>query len=239
MHYLILSVLFLLLVYVAFRTFLNANPKTLAKNIRAIGGVALLLLALFFAVTGRFAVAAPIGIFALTLLGRNLAAMGGFNPFPGNANKSGGQRSRVRTAMVEMELDHDTGEMDGTVLEGAFASRSLSSLSEQELMSLLSECRASDGQAAQLIEAYLDRRFAGWRDDAGEGAHDSASETGASGGGPMNVDEAWEVLGLNPGASRADIKRAHRKLMKKLHPDQGGSTYLAAKINQAKDLLLG
>ena len=97
----------------------------------------------------------------------------------------------------------------------------------------------SESKSIVRLGVVTGRRFPGWRDDAGEGAHDSASETRASGGGPMSVDEAWEVLGLNPGASRADIKRAHRKLMKKLHPDQGGSTYLAAKINQAKDLLLG
>jgi DnaJ-domain-containing protein 1 len=84
----------------------------------------------------------------------------------------------------------------------------------------------------------MDRRFAGWRDDA-TGASAGAGGPAGHSDGPMSRDEAYEVLGLRPGASGADIRRAHRTLMKKLHPDQGGSTYLAAKINQAKDLLLG
>lgn len=237
MHYFILAVLVLLLVYAGLRAFLNANPKTLAQNLRKIGGVAMLVLALFFAATGRFVMAVPLGIFAITLLGRSLAGSpGGFNPFPGNASKSTGQRSRVRTRTVEMELDHDTGEMEGRVTAGRFTSRFLSSMDIGELMALWTECRSLDPQAAQLLEAYMDRRFAGWRDDA------TGASTGGPAGhsdGPMSRDEAYEVLGLQPGASKADIRRAHRTLMKKLHPDQGGSTYLAAKINQAKDLLLG
>jgi len=235
MHYLILSVLFLLLLYAALQAFLKASPKNLARGVRKAGGVALLALAAFFAITGRLPIAAPLFFFALPLLGRGF---GGFNPFGGNANKTAGQKSRVRTETVEMELDHDTGGMDGTVLKGAFAKTRLSAMKEEELIALLNECSESDPQAAQLLEAYLDRNHPEWRgEETSSGSKDSGRK--AAGGGKMTVEEALEILGLEPDATRNDIRRAHRTLMKKLHPDHGGSTYLAAKINQAKDLLLG
>lgn len=237
MHYVILTILALFLAYAALRAFLNANPKTLASTLRKIGGVGLLLLAVFFAATGRFAAAVPLAIFAFTLLGRGLVP-GGFNPFPGNAQKSSDQKSRVRTGMVEMELDHDSGDMDGSVISGRFAGSRLSSLSEAELVQLLKECTRTDEQAAQLVEAYMDRRFPDWREGAGEGQR-SGNRKRATSAAKMTVDEALEILGLGPDATKADIRKAHRTLMKKLHPDQGGSTYLAAKINEAKDLLLG
>ncbi len=237
MQYFLLGILILFLVIMGLRAFLNANPKDLARTVRKLAGVVVLLLAGFFALTGRFLFAVPLGILGMSLLGRSFPGAGGFNPFPGGANKSAGQQSRVRTQNVEMELDHDSGNMEGTVLQGRFASRPLSSLDEPELLIVLGECRTSDPQAAQLLEAYLDRRFPDWHVRAGQ-----SRDSGQAGGqtdGPMSVEEAYEILGLEPGASKADIRSAHRSLMKKMHPDHGGSTYFAAKINQAKDLLLG
>lgn len=233
MHYLILGLLLLLLFYAGLKSFLNANSKNLAGTMQNIGGGALLVMALFFGATGRFAAAVPLGLFALTLLGRNI---GGFNPFRGAGTKSTGQKSQVRTDTVEMELDHDTGAMEGVVLSGKFADRSLSSLSELELLELLQHCRTTDVQAAQLVEAYLDRMHADWRGDSKDETRSGSTKGSAEG--PMSREDAFDILGLKPDASMADIRRAHRNLMKKLHPDQGGSTYLAARVNQAKDLLL-
>lgn len=136
-----------------------------------------------------------------------------------------------------MELDHDTGSMDGRCLKGKFAGRTLSSLSEEELIQLLEELRATDEQGALLLEAYFDRRSQDWRDRKSEGRAREEPRPGT--GGRMSAKEAYAVLGLGAGASEEEIRAAHRKLMMKLHPDQGGSTYLAARINEAKEVLLG
>ena len=154
---------------------------------------------------------------------------------------SPGQKSEIETRFLRMSLDHDTGAMDGTVIEGVFEGRELDDLNMVEQLSLLAMCRSGDEQSARLLEAYLDRvHGASWRaQDAGaERARDGASFGGGAAPGAMDRDEAYKVLGLRTGASEEDIKGAHRKLMTKIHPDHGGSTYLAAKINQAKDVLL-
>ncbi|QQP92355.1 DnaJ domain-containing protein [Skermanella sp. TT6] len=139
-----------------------------------------------------------------------------------------------------MRLDHDSGRMGGEVLRGRFQGRMLDDLGLEELLDLLRECRDADSQSAAILEAYLDRtREEDWRAGApGAGEHGGGSAGSRGTGGAMTREEAYEVLGLQPGASEGEIKDAHRRLMLKMHPDQGGSTYLAAKINQAKDLLL-
>ena len=101
---------------------------------------------------------------------------------------------------------------------------------------LWQDCRFADPQSAQILEAYLDRAHPSWREDLARAGRRAA---GAAAGGSMTREQALEVLGLQPGASEDDIRRAHRELMMKMHPDRGGSTYLAAKINEAKDVLLG
>jgi DnaJ domain len=100
---------------------------------------------------------------------------------------------------------------------------------------LWQDCRFADPQSAQILEAYLDRAHPSWRDDLGR----ADGEHGSAAGGGMTREQALEVLGLEAGASEDDIRRAHRELMMKMHPDRGGSTYIAAKINEAKDVLLG
>jgi DnaJ-domain-containing protein 1 len=140
-----------------------------------------------------------------------------------------------------MELDHDSGHMEGKALSGRFAGRLLSTLSDTEAMELLDELHQSGAPEAAVMEAYLDWRLPGWRDqdqDSTKRANGGRARARARGT-RMSTEEAYAVLGIGPGASDDDIRQAHRRLMMKMHPDQGGSTYLAARINEAKEVLLG
>ena len=141
-----------------------------------------------------------------------------------------GRTSEVETAFLRMQLDHDSGEMDGTVLQGRYAGCALRDLGLADLLALLDECRA-DRQSMAVLAAYLDRIHAGWRERR-------SSPPGASSDG-MSEEEARAVLGVAPDATREEIIEAHRRLIQRLHPDRGGSDYLAAQLNTAKDLLLG
>jgi DnaJ-domain-containing protein 1 len=123
----------------------------------------------------------------------------------------------------------------GTVLQGKFEGRNLEELSFDDLVDLLHECRVNDPQSATVLETYLDRVHGGeWRGAGGNAEGGRAS----AGNSAMSRDEAYELLGLQPGASDAEIRDAHRKLLMANHPDKGGSTYIAAQINQARDVLL-
>jgi DnaJ-domain-containing protein 1 len=124
--------------------------------------------------------------------------------------------------------------MTGTVLQGAFAGVRLEELGRADLIALLRECRAGDEEGARLVEAYLDRAHPDWRDDLGPGSERWAAPSGPD----VSVDEAYAILGLEPGADAAAIREAHHRLMKQVHPDHGGSDYLAGKINRARDVLL-
>lgn len=152
-----------------------------------------------------------------------------------NHTGKSGNRSKVSTALLEMTLDHDTGLMDGVVLMGEMQGRSLSDLSETEFIRLLNYCRTEDGDSARLLETYLDKRFGeSWRSDDHHATQDASPE----GSGELSKQEAYEILGITPTASREEIIQAHRRLMQKMHPDRGGSTWLAARINEAKKVLL-
>ncbi|QSP94798.1 molecular chaperone DnaJ [Marinobacter salinisoli] len=155
-----------------------------------------------------------------------------------------GRQSQVSSDILEMTLDHDSGTMTGKILKGSMAGRMLADLSESEFLELLRYCRAQDEDSARLLETYLDRRFGdSWRadDDAGSsgGAEGEASADRGNGSSNLTESEALEILGLEPGASREEIIQAHRRMMQKVHPDHGGSNYLAARINEAKLRLLG
>ena len=166
------------------------------------------------------------------------APAGGFGTYGGGGGAGRPHSSEVTTDTLQMQLDHATGDLDGDVLRGRFAGRSLASLGLGELLTLIADCQRDDPRSVPLIETYLDRRQPDWRDHAA-GGKQGGEQCGAAGAaGTMDEATAWSVLGLAPGASEAEIKAAHRRLMTKLHPDHGGSGYLAAQLNQAKDLLL-
>lgn len=232
MIYFLIGVALLTAVVLGIRSFVQANPADLARQLRKYAGILLLVLGGVFALTGRFFFAIPMIGLGLSLLG--VAGLGGLTGTY-KPNKASGQRSRVRTAMVEMELDHDTGAMTGLILAGNFQGRMLDELSEQELHAFWQEC-GQDEQSCKLVEAYLDRRLSGWREhfqsDGTEG------QGGPTSSGPMTDEEAYEILGLSPDAGDAEVRAAHRRLMMRVHPDKGGSGFLAAKINEAKDTLL-
>jgi len=208
--------------------FLRTSPTALASALRMLGPVLLGLVG--FAVVGigkagagSFMVAAALGWFAATHLARR-------KPKP-----TAGGRSMVRTAALEMELDHETGALEGLVLAGHSEGKTLGKMGEAELVALYREL-AGDFESRQLLEAYLDSRFPVWRQNAK--ADNGNGLGGAPGSGPMTKEEAYKVLGLETGAAAADVRKAHRRLMQRLHPDLGGSCFLAARINEAKDVLL-
>jgi hypothetical protein len=144
-----------------------------------------------------------------------------------------GQSSTVQSDILRMQLDHDSGELQGEVLKGHYKGWRLAEMSLEQLQELLSYCQSQDQDSMQLLESYLQQRF------PGQGDFNSSAGKRQSSSSQMGRKEALAVLGLPEDASDDDIVSAHRKLMQKLHPDRGGNDYLAAKINQAKDTLLG
>jgi hypothetical protein len=213
------------------RAYTAADPATLVKGIRYTVGGGLIAAGGVLVFGGRIG---P-GVILATL-GFSALAAGKIGPIDlGGGRRSAGSASVVRSAFLEMRLDHDSGTMTGTVIAGAEAGRNLDSLDDAGLLRLREEV-AADGDSLALLEGYLDRRMPGWRENLQGDA--AAGPGGTANTGPMADQEAYEILGLAAGASEAEIRAAHRRLMKRMHPDQGGSTFLAAKINQAKDRLL-
>jgi hypothetical protein len=227
----VLGVIVLVLLLLALNAFTKANPKTLAPIIKVVGGLGALGFALVLGVRGQIELAVFLAGVGLTLLGWLPFGRAGIFQ---RTQKSPGQISRVRSAFLEMELDLDTGVMRGRILAGPHEGVSLDALDVATLTGFLPTI---DEESRALLMAYLDRRQPSWRDDAEGDAAAGASGPPRSSG-KMTEQEAYQILGVHPGASAEEIGRAHRALMKKLHPDQGGSTYLASRVNEAKDVLL-
>jgi hypothetical protein len=226
---LIFGVLILVVVLWVLGVISKIDPKLGARILKAGGGLTALGLAVFLGLRGEINVAIPLGAVGLGLLGWLPFGPAGFSA---RTQKSGGKTSRVRTAYFEMELDHDSGEMRGRIVAGRHQGAELAALDVKTLVEMLNEI---DEESRALLVAYLDRRDAGWGEHA---QGDAATGRPAASSGKMSEQEAYQILGLEPGASADDIGHAHRALMKKFHPDQGGSTYLAARINEAKETLL-
>ncbi len=226
------------------RWFVRTPPKQVITAVKRAGLILALLMLAFLALTGRLNWIFVIGAAALPFLRRGFMLLrflpmvrGLLGGAAGQAGADFGQQqgnpfSTLETRFLRVSLDISTGNLDGEVLDGAFEGQFLSKLTLDELLRLRQECN-TDPRSVALLAAYLDRHHNGWRAQTdSDGFHETSSEHG------MSAAEARDILGVETKASKEEITQAHRRLIHKLHPDRGGSTYLATKINQAKDYLL-
>jgi hypothetical protein len=234
--YLLLGLLILAGTIFLLRAYASSNPQSLARAVRraAIISAALGALLLLFRVPLGSILVGVGGLLPLTLRWRALWPAFGSAP-----NQPTGKTSRIDTKYLRMALDHDSGALDGLVLAGKHRDALLSKLTLEQILEVREDCLAGDPEGIPLIEAYLDRiHGAAWRGtSSSQRSSDDAPPKGASTA--MTREEALQVLGLAPGASDAEIRTAYHNLIRKLHPDHGGSDYLAAKVNQARDVLIG
>ncbi|SFO75417.1 hypothetical protein SAMN03159463_02814 [Mesorhizobium sp. NFR06] len=217
----------LVVLFGAAMLFVRADPARMADGLRSLGPAFLGLLGAPMLIFGRSLVGGLLLLAALAWVGwirtRRPAA------------RAAPKRSTVRTAALEMDLDHDTGKLEGLVLAGRYEGKMLGAMGLAELRQLYGEL-SPDLESCQLLETYLDGRFPVWRKDAQP--HGGERLGVAPGAGAMTKEEAYKILGLEAGAAAADIRKAHRRLMQRLNADVGGTSVLAARINEAKDVLL-
>lgn len=225
-----MAYLIFLLIFLAVGVYwmlLNMTPKQIAAVLIKSAPIALMAVGGLLTLVGRGVIGFPMVLLGLSLW-RRFRSM---RP----PTSSNGRKSTVRSVYLEMELDHDTGEMDGKVLSGRLEGSRLSSLNRSEILSLYREI-SDDGDSVALLESFLDRYHSDWRES--DEKKDSGQSSNTSGFESMTKEEAYQILGLEPGASREEIHQAWRRLVKAVHPDSGGSAFLTAKINAARDLLL-
>ena len=238
--------LFLLLVLVgALMWFVSRLGRSTPQNRSKIlklgalygGGIILLLLI----VTGKLPALFALLVAAIPWIQRIIMVRSAYQtfksfkggPVPGSKP---GQTSSVNSKILKMELNHDNGTITGSVLTGNYKGSSLDDLSIEQLAELMNYCRKKDAQSASLLETYLDRmRTDEWTEYVQSHADEQSTMADSD---DMTREEALQVLGLEENASEQEIIEAHRVLMQRNHPDRGGSTWLAARINRAKDILL-
>lgn len=217
--------------------FIRTEPRKILKSLRWAGLAIVVIVGVVLIAARQFQLLYPL---LFLLVPWFLRARAFRNRMKTARGPSPGQASEVRTRFVVMQLDHDSGEMDGVVQEGPFAGRQLSGLSMEDVVSLYRAAAAEDQASAQVLQAYLERMHGeAWRSQAGESGSSAGGDAGPASAGPMSAAEARSILGVDANAGDDEIKRAHRSLMKQFHPDHGGSDYLAARINEAKEVLLG
>lgn len=229
----VLALVILAVVALGIAWFMRANPSSLARNMRmvlvvlgaiAVGGMLIFGLRFLPSLLPEL-----FGLAGLVITGLIARALRN-RPSGGFSSPGTGRRTEVRTAFLQAWIDHGTGDVGGTVLTGQFAGRTLDRLSDSELLDLHEECRG-DADSLRVMEAYLDRRLnADWRTARQPPPRGPRSD--------MTREEALAVLGLAEGASEEEIRAAHRRLIRRTHPDAGGTADLAARINRAKDVLL-
>ena len=146
--------------------------------------------------------------------------------------------SRVKTATLDATLDPMSGRIDGLITSGQFEGQTLSSMPIEDIAVFYKFCSDHDPQALRIIEAFVQQEFPEQKNNGNWNASQSNQQAPASADASMSVSEACEILGVTKDASKQEISYAHRKLMAKLHPDKGGSTFLATRVNVAKDTLI-
>jgi hypothetical protein len=233
LFYLIVGLALAFGLWALLRGLVNVPPKKIVTGAKIAGAGIGALGAVWLMLTGRLWSVLALGSFFAPQLARLYRS---WRIGSGGAAPGGDGSSDVETPYLAMSLDHATGAMDGLVRHGAWRGRRLSELSSEALLGLLAECRLADPDGAQLLEAWLDRTHPDWRAAAGQAAGPGDAAPAA---GPMPRAEAARLLGIAEDADAATVKAAHRRLMMKVHPDHGGSDYLAAKINEAKRVMLG
>ena len=245
MTYLLFGIGLVLLILVVVNWAANAPPRSILNSGKWIAVILALIIAIGLIAIGRFGLLWMVLIGLLPWISRFLNFRRMWKTMQGPRP---GANSSVQSRFFAMTLDHETGSMDGRVLEGNHEGSMLSQLTLSDLVSLHSEIEPIDRKSADLLEAYIDRAHGtDWRGtgqyeeaDANAGAGAGAGDTGRRGSsGNMSRSEALSVLGLQEGCTTDEIREAHRRMMKSAHPDAGGSDYLAAKVNEAKDVLLG